>query len=105
MRSLNECHTHRLRIFGPLANVELNPLVLLQRSITVADYFSVVNEYVFCAAVRSDKTEALLAVKPFHSALCHTFQLLSFKNGCTKNILTEPRTSNWWATTRSPELG
>jgi hypothetical protein len=52
-----------------------------------------VNEHIFCAAVRSDKTEAFVAVKPFHSSLCHTFQLLSFRTDVTKNILTKASTA------------
>jgi hypothetical protein len=52
-----------------------------------------VNEHILCAAVRSDKTEALLAVKPLHGSLCHTCQLLSFSSGCSKNIPAQASTS------------
>ncbi len=31
-----------------------------------------VDEHIFCAAIRGDKAEALLAVEPFHISLCHT---------------------------------
>src|ERR1700761_5609568 len=47
------------------------------------------DEHILCAAIRSDKTEAFVAVKPLHSSLRHTFQLLSFrmdvrKTSCSK---------------------
>lgn len=86
---LNGCHSHRLGTLGPLADVELNPLVFFKRSITVPADFCVVNEHILCAAVRSDKTEAFLAVEPFHSSLCHNFSTSLIQNGCTKNILTQ----------------
>ncbi len=82
--SLNGCYSHRLRTLVSLADVELNPLVLFKRSKTASSDFAVVNEHIFCAAVRSDKTEALVAVKPFHSSLCHTLQLLSFRTHVRK---------------------
>lgn len=82
--SLNGCYSHRLRTLVSLADVELNPLVLLKRSKTAPGDFAVVNEHIFCAAVRSDKTKALVAVKPFHSSLCHTLQLLSFRTDVRK---------------------
>lgn len=67
-----------------MADLELNPLVLLKRPITASEYFCVVNEYILCTAVRSDETEAFVAVEPLHSSLCHTFSnffLLEWMHG------------------------
>jgi len=68
---LDGCHPYRLRAFGPLADLELDSLILLKRAITVALDFRMVDEHVFRTAVRSDKAKTLFAVEPFNSSLCH----------------------------------
>jgi hypothetical protein len=55
-----------------------------------------VNEHICCAAVGSDKAEALLAVKPFHSSLWHIFQLLSYRTDV-------PKTS-WFTVARAARI-
>lgn len=65
-------HSHCLRAFRSLADLELDSLILLKGAKTVALDLRMVNEHIFCAAVRSDKAEALVAVEPFHGSLCHT---------------------------------
>ena len=58
-------HSHRLRAFRSLADLELDSLILLKGAKTVALDLRMVNEHIFRAAVRSDKAETLLAVEPF----------------------------------------
>jgi hypothetical protein len=36
-----------------------------------------VNEHILCAAIRSDKAEALIAVEPLYGSLCHLLLFLS----------------------------
>lgn len=92
--SLDGCHSGGLRALGPLTDLELNALVFLKRPETGSLDFCVVNEHVLCAAVRSDKTEALLAVEPFHSSLCHTlFNFSHFRMDVRKDILRQGSTS------------
>ena len=66
-------HLSRLGTLGTLADLELNALILLERTEAVALDFGVVNEQILLATVRSDEAEALFAVKPFHSSLCHLY--------------------------------
>lgn len=77
--ALDGGHSDCLRTLGPLLDTELNSLVFLQRPVAVSLDFRVVDEHICCAAVRSDKTEAFFAVKPFHSSLCHTFNFSHFE--------------------------
>ena len=73
----------RLGTLGTLSYLELNTLVLLERLEAAALDFRVVNEQILIATVGSDEAEALFAVEPFHSSLCH----LSFffhSVGCPK---------------------
>jgi|SRR5271157_1755702 len=72
LKSLDGGHSHRLRTFGSLADFELDSLIFLKGAKTITLDLRMVDENVFCAAVRGDKSEALLAVEPFHSSLCHT---------------------------------
>lgn len=74
--ALDGSYPHRLRTLGPLLDVELNSLVFLKRFVAVSLYFCVVDEHICCAAVRSDKTEAFVAVKPQFPV--SYLQLLSF---------------------------
>jgi hypothetical protein len=50
-------------------------LILIEGAITVPLDLGMVDEHVFCAAVRGDKTEALFAVEPFNGSFCHTHSL------------------------------
>lgn len=77
--ALDGSYSDCLRTLGPLLDIELNSLVVLERSVAASLYFCVVDEHICCAAVRSDKTEAFFAVKPFHSSLCHTFNFSHFE--------------------------
>lgn len=60
-----------LGAFGALADLELNRLVLLEGAETAALDLGVVAEKISGSISRGDRTEALLAVEPFHSSLCH----------------------------------
>jgi hypothetical protein len=70
--SLEGGHSHRLRTFRSLADLELDSLILLKGAKTARLDLRMVDEHIFCAAVRGDKSETLLAVEPFHSSLRHT---------------------------------
>jgi hypothetical protein len=50
----------------------LNSLILVKGAKTVPLDLRMVDEHVFFAAVRGDKAEALVIVKPFNGSLCHT---------------------------------
>jgi hypothetical protein len=58
--------------------------VLFERSIPTAADFPVVDENILCAAVRSDKTDALIAVEPFHSSVRQAFSTSVILSGCRK---------------------
>ncbi len=62
-----------------MSDIELNPLSLFQRTVAAALDLRVVDEDIRGGAVvgGGDKAEALFAVEPFHSSLCHTLLLLS----------------------------
>lgn len=60
-----------------MSDIELNPLSLFQRAVAAALDLRVVDEDIRGAVVGGDKAEALFAVEPFHSSLCHTILLLS----------------------------
>src|SRR2546429_1165344 len=68
---LDGCDSYRLGPFSSLRNLELNTLVFLERAMAAALDLGVVDEEVLRAVVRGDKAEALVAVEPFHSSLCH----------------------------------
>ena len=76
--SLDGGHSHRLRTLRSLADLELDSLVLLKGAKTVPLDLRMVDEHIFCAAIRGDEAESLLAVEPFNGSLCHT-KLLSFQ--------------------------
>src|SRR5262245_8146055 len=77
-------NSDRLRTLGALFDFELDSLVLLQCLESASTDFRVVNEHVFGAAVGGDETEALIAVEPLHSSLCHTSSTSLILNGCRK---------------------
>jgi hypothetical protein len=61
----------RLRALLALRDLELDPLVLLQRPETAGLNSGEVNEHVVTAPVLSDETETLVAVEPLDSTLNH----------------------------------
>ena len=73
MDGLDGGHSGCLRAFSSLADFELDALILLKRAITAPLDLRIVDEHIFCAAIRSDKAEAFFAVEPFHNSLRHTF--------------------------------
>src|SRR4051812_218219 len=66
----------RLRALLALRGVELDALVLVEALVAGSGDGGVVDEHVLAAVIGSDEAEALLAVEPLHSALCHV--VLSF---------------------------
>jgi len=70
--SLDGGHSHRLRTFRALVDLELDSLIFLKGAKTVPLDLRMVDENVFCAPVRGDKSETFFAAEPFHSSLCHT---------------------------------
>lgn len=85
MGQLDRGYTDCLRTFRTLLDVELNTLVLFERAKSAPLDLGVVDEDVLCSVVRRDETEALLAVEPFHSSLCHLLDFLSFNAGVPIN--------------------
>ena len=81
---LDRGYSDRLRTLGALFDLELNALVLLERTKATPLNFRVVDEHICFAAVGGDEAEALIAVEPFHSSLCHTFSTSLILNGCRK---------------------
>src|SRR5687767_6410634 len=65
-----------LRALGTLDDIELDPLVLVQAAEAAGHDLGEVDEDVLAATVDGDEAEALVTVKPLHSALCHIFLLL-----------------------------
>ena len=65
-------HSHSLRTFGPLGDFELNALIFLKGAKTIPLDLRMVDEYVFCASVRGDKTKALFVIEPLDGSLCHS---------------------------------
>src|SRR5690348_3289665 len=63
--------SHCLGTLGSLLDLKFDALVLFQRPESAAADLGVVDEHIGRAAVRSDEAEALFAVEPFHSSLCH----------------------------------
>jgi hypothetical protein len=68
MRSLDWSYCDRPRTLGSLTDLELNPLVIVQR--IAPTNLGMVDEHIF-ATVDSDKAKALIAVEPFDGSLCH----------------------------------
>jgi hypothetical protein len=68
---LDGCYSDCLRTFGSLGDVELDSLAVLERAIAARLDLRMVNEHIFCAAIRSDKAKALIAVEPLDGSLCH----------------------------------
>lgn len=76
--SLDGGHSHRLRTFRPLGDLELDSLSLLKGAKPVPFYFRMVDKHIFFATVGRDEPEPLRGVEPFHSSLWHTnFSLLT----------------------------
>jgi hypothetical protein len=57
-----------------LTDLELNPLVIVQR--IAPTNLGMVDEQIFSATVDSDKAKALIAVEPFDGSLCHALNFL-----------------------------
>jgi hypothetical protein len=70
-RSLDRADSDRLRTFGPLFDLELDALVILERTMSATTDLGVVDEQIFSTAVGSDKAKALIAVEPFDGSFCH----------------------------------
>ena len=56
---------------GSLLDLELDTLDLLGGAEAASLDLGKVHENIFRAVVRGDETEALVAVEPLHSSLCH----------------------------------
>ena len=70
-RSLDRGDSHRLRTFGSLFDLELDALIILERTMSAPTDLGVVDEQIFSTAIGSDKAKALIAVEPFDGSLCH----------------------------------
>ena len=68
---LDRGDSDRLRTFASLFDLELDTLVLLERTMSAPTDLGVVDEQIFSTAVGSDKAKALIAVEPFDGSLCH----------------------------------
>ena len=68
---LDDAHTGGLGALGTLADLELYALTLVEAAEAACVDLRVVNENVRSAAVGGDEAEALFAVEPLHSSLCH----------------------------------
>jgi hypothetical protein len=75
---LDRGYSGGLRAFCALADLELDSLILLEGAEAAALDLGVMNEDVIRTAIGGDEAEALFAVEPFHSSLCHIKVLLSF---------------------------
>src|SRR5689334_17749970 len=61
-----------LRAFLTAGDLELDPLVFLQRPVTAGLDGGEVHEHVVATPILSDKPEALVCVEPLHRALRHS---------------------------------
>jgi hypothetical protein len=74
MRALDWSYCDRARTLGSLTDLELNPLVIVQR--IAPTNLGMVEEQIFSATVGGDKAKALMAVEPFDGSLCHALNFL-----------------------------
>jgi len=74
MRSLDWSYCDRARTLGSLTDLELNSLVIVQR--TAPTNLGIVDEQIFSATVAGDKAKTLIAVEPFDGSLCHAINFL-----------------------------
>src|SRR5690349_24716695 len=77
--------SYRLGALGSLLDLELDALVLLEAAEAAALDLRKVHEDILRAVIWRDEAEALVAVEPLHSSLCHLLTSL-IQCGCTKNI-------------------
>jgi hypothetical protein len=70
-RSLDRGDSHRLRTFGSLFDLELDALIILERTMSARTDLGVMDEQIFSTAVGNDKAKALIAVEPFDGSLWH----------------------------------
>src|SRR6476620_1161654 len=63
--------SHRLGALGSLLDLELDALVRLEGAEAAALDLGKVHEDILRAVIRGDEAEALVAVEPLHSSLCH----------------------------------
>jgi hypothetical protein len=89
LKPLDGGHSHRLRTFRSLGDLELDSLIFFEGTKAVPLDFGMVDEHIFCVSVRGDKAETFIAVEPFHDSLCHTNFFL-FPSGCN---LDTPKTN------------
>jgi hypothetical protein len=66
----------RTRAFFALSDIKLNLLAFLKIGIAGRLDFGVVYEQILAAVVGSDKSKALLSIKPFYSTCAHSTLLL-----------------------------
>ncbi len=71
--SLERANQLSLWALGAFADLELNWLVLFERTEAVGLNLGVVDEKISGSVVRGDETKALFAVEPLHSSLCHIY--------------------------------
>jgi hypothetical protein len=69
MRSLDWSYCDRARTLGSLTDLELNPLLIIQR--IAPTNLGMVEEQIFSATVGGDKAKALIVVEHFDGSLCH----------------------------------
>ena len=70
-RSLDRGDSDRLRTFGSLFDLELDALIILERTASAPTDLGVVDEHIFSTAVGSDKAKTLIVVEPFDGSLRH----------------------------------
>jgi hypothetical protein len=74
MRLLDWSYCDRARPLGSLTDLELNPLLIIQR--IAPTNLGMVEEQIFSATVGGDKAKALIVVEHFDGSLCHALNFL-----------------------------
>lgn len=74
MRSLDWSYCLRARTLGSLTDLELNPLLIIQR--IAPTNLGMVEEQIFSATVGGDKAKAPIVVEHFDGSLCHAHNFL-----------------------------
>jgi hypothetical protein len=59
------------RAFFALADLKLNLLVFVKRGIAARLDFRMMDEQIFAAAIRSDKTKSFTRIEPFYCTCAH----------------------------------
>src|SRR5829696_5049442 len=76
---LDGAYVVRLGPFRALCGVELHALTFIERPETGRLYGAVVDKHISAAAIDFNEAEALLAVEPLDSSLCHKHLLACLK--------------------------